>query len=202
MIHSSLLLDDYGRRQTWWTLAHRCRPERLPRDRSTLPGTTILVPSPLSAAPDSDQTPSGVRELLVEADIYWNLNDARAAAACSWMTPILWIRLPVASVEGTISKNTSRMFWHINFMAPRRARPFSRPPRLSRPCGSRNPLGAVRGRAGRQNAYHHRTSRAYPQQWTLVGQRRSRHGHPAVACRYTTMRKATQTVLRHGSLSQ
>ena len=50
-------------------------------DRSTLPGTTVLVPSPLPTAPDADQTPSDVRKLLVEADNDWNQNDAKAVAS-------------------------------------------------------------------------------------------------------------------------
>jgi uncharacterized protein (TIGR02246 family) len=50
-------------------------------DRSTLPGTTVLVPSPLPRAPDSDQTPSDVRKLLVEADNDWNQNDAKAVTS-------------------------------------------------------------------------------------------------------------------------
>jgi uncharacterized protein (TIGR02246 family) len=50
-------------------------------DRSTLPGTTVLVPSPLPTAPDADQTPSDVRRLLVEADNDWNQNDAKAVAS-------------------------------------------------------------------------------------------------------------------------
>jgi hypothetical protein len=58
-----------------------------------------------------------------------------------------------------------------------------------RRCSSRSPAGALRGRAGRQNAYHHRTSRAYPQERTLVRRCRSRHGYQAVACRNATMRK-------------
>jgi uncharacterized protein (TIGR02246 family) len=49
-------------------------------DRSTLPATTVLVPSPLPTAPDADQTPSDVRKLLVEADNDWNQNDAKAVA--------------------------------------------------------------------------------------------------------------------------
>lgn len=49
-------------------------------DRSTLPGATVLVPSPLPTAPDADQTPSDVRKLLVEADNDWNQNDAKAVA--------------------------------------------------------------------------------------------------------------------------
>jgi uncharacterized protein (TIGR02246 family) len=49
-------------------------------DRSTLPGTTVLVASPLPIARDADQTPSDVRKLLVEADTDWNQNDAKAAA--------------------------------------------------------------------------------------------------------------------------
>ncbi len=51
-----------------------------PVDRSTLPGTSILVPSPLPTAPDADHTPADVRKLLVEADTDWNQNDAKAAA--------------------------------------------------------------------------------------------------------------------------
>jgi len=50
-------------------------------DRSTLPGTSVLVPSPLPTAPDEDHTPSDVRKLLVEADTDWNRNDAKAAAS-------------------------------------------------------------------------------------------------------------------------
>jgi uncharacterized protein (TIGR02246 family) len=50
-------------------------------DRSTLPGTSVLVPSPLPTAPDADHTPSDVRKLLVEADTDWNQNDAKAAAS-------------------------------------------------------------------------------------------------------------------------
>jgi uncharacterized protein (TIGR02246 family) len=50
-------------------------------DRSTLPGTSVLVPSPLPTAPDADHTPSDVRKLLVEADTDWNRNDAKAAAS-------------------------------------------------------------------------------------------------------------------------
>ena len=50
-------------------------------DRSTLPGTTVLVPSPLPTGPDADQTPSDVRKLLVEADNDWNQNDAKAVAS-------------------------------------------------------------------------------------------------------------------------
>jgi uncharacterized protein (TIGR02246 family) len=50
-------------------------------DRSTLPGTSVLVPSPLPAAPDADHTPSDMRKLLVEADTAWNQNDAKAAAS-------------------------------------------------------------------------------------------------------------------------
>jgi len=52
-----------------------------PVDRSTLSGTTILVPSPLPTARDSDQTPSDVRKLLAEADNNWNQNDAKAVAS-------------------------------------------------------------------------------------------------------------------------
>jgi len=52
-----------------------------PVDRSTLPGTTVLVPSPLPTARDAEQTPSDVRKLLVEADTAWNQNDAKAAAS-------------------------------------------------------------------------------------------------------------------------
>ena len=52
-----------------------------PVDRSTLPGTTILVPSPLPRAPDSDQIPSDVQKLLAEADNDWNQNDAKAVAS-------------------------------------------------------------------------------------------------------------------------
>jgi len=50
-------------------------------DRSTLPGTSVLVPSPLPTALDAEQTPSDVRKLLVEADTAWNQNDAKAAAS-------------------------------------------------------------------------------------------------------------------------
>jgi uncharacterized protein (TIGR02246 family) len=52
-------------------------------DRSTLPGTSVLVPSPLPTAPDADadHTLSDVRKLLVEADTDWNRNDAKAAAS-------------------------------------------------------------------------------------------------------------------------
>jgi uncharacterized protein (TIGR02246 family) len=50
-------------------------------DRSTLPGTTVLVPSPLPTAPDADRTPSAVRKLLAEADNDWNQNDAKAVAS-------------------------------------------------------------------------------------------------------------------------
>jgi uncharacterized protein (TIGR02246 family) len=50
-------------------------------DRSTLPGTSVLVPSPLPTAPDEDHTPSDARKLLVEADTDWNRNDAKAAAS-------------------------------------------------------------------------------------------------------------------------
>jgi uncharacterized protein (TIGR02246 family) len=50
-------------------------------DRSTLPGTSVLVPSPLPTALDADHTLSDVRKLLVEADTDWNQNDAKAAAS-------------------------------------------------------------------------------------------------------------------------
>ena len=50
-------------------------------DRSTLPGTTVLVPSPLPAAPDAGQAPSEVRKLLAEADKDWNQHDAKAVAS-------------------------------------------------------------------------------------------------------------------------
>jgi uncharacterized protein (TIGR02246 family) len=50
-------------------------------DRSTLPGTTVLVPSPLPTAPDADQTPPEVQKLLFEADNDWNHRDAKAAAS-------------------------------------------------------------------------------------------------------------------------
>jgi uncharacterized protein (TIGR02246 family) len=50
-------------------------------DRSSLPGTSVLVPSPLPATRDADRTPSDVRKLLVEADAVWNRNDAKAAAS-------------------------------------------------------------------------------------------------------------------------
>jgi uncharacterized protein (TIGR02246 family) len=50
-------------------------------DRFSLPGTSVLVPSPLPTAPDADHTPSDVRKLLVEADTDWNRNDAKAAAS-------------------------------------------------------------------------------------------------------------------------
>jgi uncharacterized protein (TIGR02246 family) len=50
-------------------------------DRSTLPGTTVLVPSPLPTASDADQTPPEARKLLFEADNDWNHSDAKAAAS-------------------------------------------------------------------------------------------------------------------------
>jgi uncharacterized protein (TIGR02246 family) len=50
-------------------------------DRSTLPGTTVLAPSPLPSAPDADKAPSDVRKLLAEADKGWNQNDAKAVAS-------------------------------------------------------------------------------------------------------------------------
>jgi uncharacterized protein (TIGR02246 family) len=50
-------------------------------DRSNLPGTSVLVPSPLPIAPDPDRTPPDVRKLLVEADKDWNQNDAKAVAS-------------------------------------------------------------------------------------------------------------------------
>jgi uncharacterized protein (TIGR02246 family) len=50
-------------------------------DRSTLPGTSVLLPSPLPTAPAADQTPSDVRKLLVEVDNDWNQNDAKAVAS-------------------------------------------------------------------------------------------------------------------------
>jgi ketosteroid isomerase-like protein len=54
---------------------------RSPVCRSTLPGTTVLAPSPLPKAPDADQTPSDVRKLLAEADKDWNQNYAKAVAS-------------------------------------------------------------------------------------------------------------------------
>ena len=50
-------------------------------DRSTLPGTTVLVASALPTGPDADQTPPEARKLLFEADNDWNHNDAKAAAS-------------------------------------------------------------------------------------------------------------------------
>jgi uncharacterized protein (TIGR02246 family) len=50
-------------------------------DRSTLPGTAVLLPSPLPTAPDADQVPSDVRRLLAEADKVWNQHDAKAVAS-------------------------------------------------------------------------------------------------------------------------
>lgn len=55
---------------------------------------------------------------------------------CSLTMQTLWTRRPVASVEGTISKNISGMFYHINSVAPGRARPSSPIPCLVQtlPC--------------------------------------------------------------------
>lgn len=50
-------------------------------DRSTLPGTAVLLPSPLPTAPEADQTPSDVRKLLAEADKDWNQHDAKAVGS-------------------------------------------------------------------------------------------------------------------------
>jgi uncharacterized protein (TIGR02246 family) len=50
-------------------------------DRSTLTGTSVLVPSPVPAAPDAGQTAPEVRKLLAEADNDWNQNDAKAIAS-------------------------------------------------------------------------------------------------------------------------
>jgi len=50
-------------------------------DRSTLPGTSVLVPSPVPAAPDAGQKAPEVRKLLAEADNDWNQNDAKAVAS-------------------------------------------------------------------------------------------------------------------------
>jgi uncharacterized protein (TIGR02246 family) len=46
-----------------------------------LPGTAVLLPSPLPTAPDADQVPSDVRRLLAEADKVWNQHDAKAVAS-------------------------------------------------------------------------------------------------------------------------
>ena len=170
-----------------------------PVDRSTLPGTTILVPSPLPTARDSDQTPSDVRKLLAEADNDWNQNDAKAVAS------LFADHADLVDTSARRFSGTDNIEKHIaDVLAHQFHGTTSRTTILT--STTLGPDIAVlevqwellgEGRPGKTLTIT-RTSRVYPQQCALVGQRRSRHGHQVVACRNATMRKPTKWLFHRG----
>ena len=157
-------------------------------DRSTLPGTTVLVPSPLPTGPDADRRLPMCENCSSKPTTIGTRMMPKLLRACSRTMQILWIVRPSLQWTGQYRKthrgcSSTSVQWH--HVAHEHSYQYPAGPDIVVLEVQWQLLGE-----GRDDKTITITGlRVYPQQCTVVGQRRSRHGHQAVASRSAAMRK-------------